>query len=504
MLSKDTIESAIVLAKLIEKQGIIIPSLNEGTLLKTIFDESAMICSEVDFNIDDINDGNYDDLVEAIYKAHADTNSFINEFGEKEYEPCVHDGWMSAYSPSIAKAITNNIVLVKDVVIPDVKTLYESLIDLFNNSGIDINSGIYIIEDVRLPDFVETSCFSELVEEHSTHEPPPFGKVEIRAPFIETEVKESDELVYKYLQSGAEKLSCIQDLTKVSLEDSYNIIRTYLGTDICSEQHYKDKLNKLSPFEILTLTSFFNGVVIDPYFNSGNSGVENKQWADWHLHACLHAFFNVVKVIQSEIRDGRIVSSLNNTNHYYPKPGVAGTAKIIKVYLSNIDDALRVAKATIPVDILLAGAVVSNYDLNTITIDTLTPEFISKCTKSWNVFTKAVSESNSQRQLDKFRKSACSVINTFVNSHKTINESYVDYFELTTESPINKVKSENDIYELAKSVVLDDMYRNTNIRLVFEHLEKSLEEDVNSFNIGCSLVTKLVSNFMLEQITILY
>lgn len=504
MLSKDTIESAIILAKLMEKQGVIIPSLNEGTLLKTIFDESAMICSDIDFDVNDINDGNYDDLIDAIYKAHTDTNTFINEFGEKEYEPCVHDGWMSAYSTSVAKAVANNIKLVKDVVIPDVKTLYESLIELFNNSGIDMNTGIYIIEDVKLPDMVESSCFSELVEEHSDHTPPPFGKVEIRAPFIEFELDSSDRLIHKYIHLGAEKLSCISDVTKSPLEESNSIVRSYLGDDTCSEGDYKNKLSKLTPHELLILTSFFSGIVADPYFNSGSSGNDNKQWADWHLHACLHVFLSTVKQIQSEIRVGNILSSLNRSDSYYPRPGVAGTPKVIKVYLSNIDDALRAAKAVIPVDILLAGAVVSNYDINSLTMDSLTPEFISRCTKGWNTFTKTISDHIYQRQLDNFRKSACSVIDSFVNSHKTINESYVDYLELTTESPINRVKTEDDIYELAKSVVLDDMYRNTNVRLVFEHLEKSLEEDVNSFNIGCNLVTKVVSNFMLEQITILY
>lgn len=487
MLKKDSIESAIILAKLLRKTGKAIVEPQEGTLLSLVLKESDLLTLGVDYSLTAIEEGEYGDLIDKIYNAHeykvelSDDRDGIKETEDNFF---IHESWMENYSRDIAHSIENNIEFVKLIVIPQIKKVYEELVEIHNGLITEPPQTYFILKDVLVPDFITQECFLELVKEHSDHEAKERVEIDHRLSLN----ADNQELILEYLHKGANKLGCISDLKDISMNDKVSIVESYL-VGCSAEEPLVDGKTLL---ELLVLVSFFAGIVEDPYFNSGSSSTQNAQWGDYHLHALLNELDFRAKKVTEEIRNGNLISSITpNMNSIYPRPSADGELKEISCYLTNFEG----IESPLSPDELIASLCVSNIPLNEVTIDYFTGDNINNLVRAWNYFISNINSRSSEKVKHEFKQKAIEYLQTF-HSRETNNRHGI-HIEL--EEYGLKDLSDESIFSLAKTFVVNTLYWNTNAKELIDGLQEGLDDEVGVDLISMSLVVELISNFMLRQ-----
>lgn len=484
MLNKDSIESAIILAKLLRKTNKAIVEPQEGTLVSMVLKESELLTMDIDYSMSDIDEGNHGELVDKIYRAHEARGNLNDEGIEMDIDDHhIHESWMGNYSRDIARSIENNLEFVKLVVIPQIKEVYDSLIEIYNDSIVNVDRSFFIIKDVTVPTFVASECFLELVKEHSDHD----AKERVDINHQLSLNADNPDVILEYLHKGANKLGFIADLQDISPGEKLEIVSNYLSG--CKAENPVS--GNLSLVELLVLVSFFAGVIESPYFNSGSSGSVNAQWADYHLHVTLNDLNYKVSKVMEELKRGCLVSSITpNMNSIYPRPSADGEMIEVSCYLSNFEG----IETTLSPDELIAALCVSNIPLNEITNDYFTSENVQELNRVWAYFLSNISSTTAASTIHKFEEKACKFLGEFRSRVIDTKNRPVKAFDNNF-----KIESEEEIYRLAKDFVVEYIYWNTNAGDLVDILQQDLNTDKEVELVTMNVVVRLISKFLLRQ-----
>ena len=457
MISKKSIREAVSIMKSLNNPTT---DIRVGTLVELITDESMVF-------VDNMSNEDWSAICTAIENDDVDgITEYLHKCQDNGFES-LHSKLMEDYSTAIGMKATDGIAFVREHIIPEIKSLYETFHEIYESTHTTSNSLFnipYVIDEHKVPVFFESNRWRDLKTTHA-------GLKGMRLPFTVEQDKGLADVVSRWL---------------VSNPDFKDVLTSCEVTNTSMLNLYSTKGEILSESNYLTVLGLLLALNEIPEISVGLSASDIKERTTLAITELINVGYESIGTTIAENKRGLIFA-----NQLTERRDVISGEVFITVHIDNyykIPEEIRP-----PLDVLaLALYLDSKPSLSRthLRYQDVTPELGDIAISTLENYNKATASLHAQANFEKFKSKVMEwcIENKYFNN-RSKPDKLVDMF--------SSISNKDDLmYSLAIAVNALSCNNERYIRVISETVNNP------DFNGDTKLINSVVSSEIIMDLLI--